>query len=558
MAVLVKARTGILVLAALWLHFGAMAWLFPIAGDDWRVLVEPLSPTTHDALLTLLVRLPLTHVVLTPLVAIALVVGTCRLALGRPVDAVRDALPLAIASAAIWLSSARTGVDLAHRASAVADLYGTCGAVWLVVALQRSAPRWFALLALLAGLLVGATSREVGTVAAIGATLYASRRRDAVTSAAAIGLVIGAVLVWTAPPAARLDLLVERGATRYLHDVVFALRAPIVVACSVILAVLVQIARDLRPDLETTLAISGRSLAFAIAVAAVVELSPRPDAISMFPAGVAIAVAATAVIVRLAADRRVRQVAVAAVLLSHALIAWRSLHELAIAHGDAKKRLAVVRDTRPGEIARVPPLRRFRATPYLLGEDLHESELRDRVATMMFGVRGIAIEPLEYGVEPVPAIELRADADGPGDAIAKLPTWFSADLGTARDQLAEGFPTARAHGLRDVRLVARGMQLPARTGTPVLAAWLDGDRIERLAIDAYDAVPATRYEFGGARLCVPGTPDEVWAIALGVGTTERLARVDGEYVLPLVHGASFAIIACDSVRCALGRIVSFE
>jgi hypothetical protein len=248
--------------------------------------------------------------------------------------------------------------------------------------------------------------------------------------------------------------------------------------------------------------------------------------------------------------------AITAAIAFHA-VAWRSLHELAIAHADANARLTALHAAKPGELARIPALRRFRPTRYALGEDLRESELRERIASLVFGVRGIAIDPPEYGVEPVPAIELRADGTGPADAIAQLPLWWSADLATARDQLESALPAARKRGLEDVRLVANGLHVPGRD-EPVLAAWLDSDHVEGLAIRAHDILRATRYAYGRARFEVPGEPTAVWAIELASGRAMRLAAEAGEYMLDIDHGASFALVACDASRCALGRVVSFE
>ena len=133
-----------------------------------------------------------------------------------------------------------------------------------------------------------------------------------------------------------------------------------------------------------------------------------------------------------------------------------------------------------------------------------------------------------------------------------LRTWWSVDLATASDQLASELPAIRAAGLHAVELVAVGVAVPGRSG-PVVAAWLDGDHVRRLAIESHGTD-----ELGRVRLIVPGAPDAVWAIELGNRRALVLAAVDGGYVLPADHHASYAIVACDDSRCALGRVVSLE
>ena len=128
LAVLVSDRRspapGTMVLAALWLHQLVMAYLAPLAGDDWRALVDPPAPTTHDLVLGVLVHAPFVHAIVTPVVAILLVVGTCTLALGRRVDLNRDALAIALASTLIWLAAPRAGVDFSNRSFAAGEPTG--------------------------------------------------------------------------------------------------------------------------------------------------------------------------------------------------------------------------------------------------------------------------------------------------------------------------------------------------------------------------------------------------------------------------------------------------
>jgi hypothetical protein len=558
-AVLVSAHRspapGAIVLAALWLHQLVMAYLAPIAGDDWRALVDTPQPTTHDLVLGVLVHAPIVHVIVTPIVAILLVVGACTLALGRRVDLGRDALALAVASTMIWLAAPRAGVDFSNRALAVGELYGTCGAVWLAVAArhawERPARHELIAPAFVAGLVVGSTSREVGTVAAIAAIALALTKRRATAVAAAVGLAIGAALVWLAPPDSTFDIIRLRGVTRYLHEVVIALRAPIIVAALATLALIVQTARGRAPAPRVeAIPIVAWAIVLAAGVGLVVGFVPKPDYSEPFAAGVAIAVASTHVIVELAADRALRRVAIGLAIVVHAVIAWRSVRELASARADADARIAVIARTPPGSIARAPSLRKVRPTPYVLGEDLRTSALRDRVASLVFGLRAIELDPPVHNVEAVPPIELRATCDGP--IGSSLRTWWSVDLATARDQLASALPAIRAAGLHDVELAAVGVAVPGRSG-PVVAAWLDGDHVRGLAIQNQGTD-----ELGRTRLVVPGTPDTVWAIELGGRRATALAVVDDAYVLPADHHASYAIVACDASRCALGRVVSFE
>ena len=191
----------------------------------------------------------------------------------------------------------------------------------------------------------------------------------------------------------------------------------------------------------------------------------------------------------------------------------------------------------------------------MIGEDFGPSPLRDRVATERFGLRAIAIDPPQHDADPIPPFALHARWDGPAAAVAVLPAWYSADPAAARDQLAAAATAGHAAGARSLALVAN-LVVPGRTD-PVVVAWEDGEG-EITGLVTHDPLPYTYDPSGRVRVAVP-PDDAAWALPLTSGRAARaLDRDDADAYLPRDHEASYAVVVCDSVRCALVAVVVFE
>ncbi len=556
-------RWPIAVVFALWAHQLVLAWLSPIAGTDWKALVDADGGIVHLALCWL----PWLHPIVTPVVAIAVVWALAALALRRWPDPrlADDAIAMVIVSSILWLAAPRAGVVFSYRAAAAAELYGTA-AVLAVALVYARASGWIAgrpwspsiagTIALVAAAFVaGLTSPHLGTMLLLAIAWHLWRSRALASEgrsrapwawAGLVAIVAGAVISWL--PDRGLSLVLDRGLAGYVHAVTMALRAPAILGGATALIVMVQIARGrLGKSDNATLAVVGATLSLAIGSTAIVELSSRPDSTQLFAAVAVLAIAVTRVLHDLFADRQLRSFTIAIAVAVQLVIANASIQALAKAYVDARNRLETLAATPKGTIAIVKPYRRISGNPYVVGEDFRGSALRDRVATLRFGLRGITIDPAVRGQEPVPALDLRsvpALADG---------LWFSSDLATAREGFAEAFE--RLASSRDVVLQAIGLAVPDRPGVPVVAAWLDGDEVAAVHIAPRGIPPLGTDELGRIRLAVSGTPTAVWALDLGGHGAVQLARDGDTYVVPRGHQLDYAIVACDAARCALGAVI---
>jgi Family of unknown function (DUF6056) len=584
LAVLVKrgAILVVAVVAALWVHLVALAWLSPIAGDDWRPLLDPAGLSSGTLVHAALCRVPILHVVATPLVAIALVVGIAALALRRiPLRRGEDALALLVTSALLWMLAPRAGLVFSHRATAVSELYATCAAVWLVLGYARAsgwlpgprhgvrraiAPGAAALGMFGAGVVAASFSRHIGTalLLAIAWHLARARPRAAWAWTGLGGVAVGTVLIWYAAPPLDLDVTAGRGITAYLHSVSFALRVPAIVIAALVLVALVDLARGRIVAFDRTAAgpiLVAHGVPVAITILAIAELSPAVTPAQQFAAVAIAAIVACRVIIDRTEDRtglvrgnRARAVVAAAAIASQLWIARASIHVLCEADHDATARFAQLAQAPAGSIVTLPLYHRNRQGEYAFGEDLRVAELRDRIAARRFGLRAITLEPAPHGYEQSSPIEYQAITDGPPSATLCLPRWYAADLVAAREQLAAALACARAAGLGDLTLRAVGLAVEGRA---VEAAWLEGGALAGIRIAAHGLPPQGTDVLGRVHLRVPEAR-EIWAIDLATHVAQRLAREGDDAVLERAHQVSYALVACDARRCALGGVKFLE
>nr|HEX4314848.1 hypothetical protein [Kofleriaceae bacterium] len=547
-------RLAIAIVVACYAYFVIGAALAPIAGGDWGAVVGDRGDAcARDWLLRALVTGTAVHAVVTPVVAASLVIAIAWLAVGRAPW--RDPLALGAGFGVVWLACPYLALDVSNRAVAVAEVYGAAAAAWLAILClaRRGETRLVAMAgALVLGVIAGSTAREVGTPALVAAALAAARpdwrRRAPLVVPAAVGLAIGAAMIWLARPAPELGLVLDRTVTAYVHDVTNNLRGAIAVACALVGVATIQLLRGRRADGDpgALLAIAARAawcVPLAIGAEAVVQLGALPDPTQLAPAAVAFAVVAARAVVELARDRVLRAIAIAAALAACGFPMWHSIYEWRVVARDIDARVAVLRAAPAGGIAVVPPLRRTHETPASIGEDLQRAAVRDRVASLVFGLRAIRIDPVMRTVEPTPPLALAVSPVTPG-----APAWLSGDLETARDQLA-------AAGVADgTRLVAAGIAVPDHVG-PVVAGVVGGGRVTGPHLLQRGLPPYGADVRGRLRIALDGARDEVWAVPFGDASPQRLRLAgDGDYRLARDHGVSYAIVTCDATVCELAGV----
>ena len=159
---------------------------------------------------TLLARAHAVHVIVTPAVDVALVVGLFVLAMRRlPRAEWPDVLGVALVSALIWIAQPHAGVTWFHVPSVATYVYGTAIAVWFVAPWRCGwqVPRALWPVLALAGYCVGTSSRAIATATLIGVLLglrALPRERRVRWMWIALGaLVVGVVAGYLRAPAAR-------------------------------------------------------------------------------------------------------------------------------------------------------------------------------------------------------------------------------------------------------------------------------------------------------------------------------------------------------------------
>src|SRR5687767_11000880 len=135
--------------------------------------------TFSDAIGYTLSRCRVFHVLVTPMVIIALVAGLFTLAMRRlPRATWDDILGLALVSALLWIGQPSAGVALFHLPNVALYVYGAAIAVWLVAPLRcgwQVSARWWPLL-ILGAYCAGTSSRAIATATLVGFALFMWRR----------------------------------------------------------------------------------------------------------------------------------------------------------------------------------------------------------------------------------------------------------------------------------------------------------------------------------------------------------------------------------------------
>ena len=190
-------------LAAIALVHALVAFWTPVQGDAWLHWVwagrHPEGGVgawllAHlafaDAIGYVLARFAWVHVVVSPLAAVALVVGTCTIALRRlPRATSDDLLALGLVSALIRIAQPHAGMAWFYTPSVASHVYGAAIAVWLVAAARCGwTVSWP--LAIVASYCVGTSTRAIALVTLVAVVILARRQRS-------MRILVGALAVAT-------------------------------------------------------------------------------------------------------------------------------------------------------------------------------------------------------------------------------------------------------------------------------------------------------------------------------------------------------------------------
>lgn len=571
-----KPRLGWLLVAVLWLHQVAVAFLSPLSAQDWVVGIN--GPSWKGGLYHwVIVKSHLAHVAVTPLLVIALPLGLATLARGRRLRADgEDALLVAAIASALWLAVPRFGVACSYRLAVATHVIGLTAAVWYVIWLRAIAARARAGEPIstrataglaLAGVVAGDTPLPVGIATILACVMIAGHpggtgaRRW--TIPALSGLVAGAAIARWADLVAVINHVhhLDRNIDGQLQAFNFQMHFPAWIGTGAVALWLVDTVwrqwrgRAARPLADHDLDVILRGIGLALATAATGIATTDFTSFQALAPGAAVAVIAAIVVVHLARASRVRFALVGLALAIQAHVIVGSISALVVAHRQFDERVAVLRRTPPGAIATVAPYPLDGET-WFFGEDFQSSTLRDRVATLTFGLRGIALAPARREFQDVPDLALHHEVDGDANG---LPSFYSADLATARRQ----FTLALRRRASRARLVVDHLAVPDRPGEPVLAAWTDAAKQVvswTLTGRETDRQGQLRLIPSGNGLDGDGRADRVigmWSFDLATGAAQVLRRGDdGVHRLPVEHRMNAGVVACTAERCALVGVLT--
>jgi hypothetical protein len=574
-------------IAATLVVHGVVAWWSPLQGDDWQHVLWSGSGSGSwlaghlqlgDAWGYLVTRSTLFHTIVSPVVGVILVLGVFTLSARRLPDPGRwcDVLGVALVSCMIWIALPRAGVMWFHRSYAAAQIYGAALVVWFLVPFrcrwQRDGAAWRVAM-FVAGLAVGATTRQLGLAAVIGAGIAVRRTRRSARP------------TWMVPGLAGAAISFVAGFARWqLSDLVFVFghpersltrMAPILQAGGQLVApvALVAIARLVRssdrcavtaaptarepaqdvgrgsqpPDAGDSLAWLAAWLGLGLAAL----LGPRSTAATQLPSALALCAGVLPYLSWLAGARLVRWV-LACVAVGVHLVAWTlALSTYAALDTEFCARMAAVARTPAGQIATVRPYSDLLPTFWSIGEDWADLGLRSTLARERWNLAGIDLAPPFRRLERSPDLALALEVEDVSRdqlAAAGSPPRWPREIGPARGQFAALIERLRAITGRGVtaRLRAVDLDFAARRARPILVAWSDG------AAAVAPEVARSRPDDTG-RTVIAVAPslaaglDEAWLVGpWGADATHCAA---GRCVVAEQRAERTVLVLCGAERC---------
>lgn len=574
-----RIALGLFLLATAIVH-AVVAWWTPAQGDDWPHWIWsvqnaetsgvdwlaafiPTHFTFADAMSYLLVRAPLVHVVLTPLVVVALIVGSFTLAFGRlPRATWWDVLVLVLVSASVWLGQPRAGWTLFHVSNVGMHVYGVTIAVWFVVPLRcrwTIPPAMWPLL-VVGGYCVGTSSRAIATATLFGfAFLLRARRGERAPWmwVALVTLFVGTAVGYVDPPWIELPKVLRRGLEPNLVLFNVPLKEAgelisLVAAFALGNAVVGALGR--RHAVQADAPSPNEACRWLLAwflTAAWCLFGPRYGESTLLPATICLVVGAAPFFGWLAASPVIRVLLAVLAIATHLVVWTLSLASYHTLGTEGRERLAILQRTPPAEVATVPRYSQLMPSFWVLGEDWGAAAPRQHVAIGAFGLADIELEPRYRRYEINPHVEVELQTDGiPQELLAAAtpPAVWAGELSVVRRQFTQLVKRLRAITGRDVtaRLAVEDVQLPAAAGRPLLAAWFDGRELVAPRVSRGATQQNSRYvirifppfatRFSEAWLV---TEDDVRALAIQRGVIT---------VQPMDMGLH-VVVTCDTASC---------
>jgi len=579
-----KARYAAIVgfCVALAMVHAILAFWTPIQGDDWNHWIWAGQHRTDDsfalswlgahasfadAIGYVLARCRNVHVLISPMVMVALVVGLFVLAMRRwPRPTWDDILGLALVSTLLWIGQPAAGVTLFHTPSVALYVYGAAAAAWFAVPLRCgwTPPRAVWPLLAVLGYCAGSSARTIGALTLIG-TLLALRampraKRQSWMWIALGGLVVGVIVGYATPPWIEFSRVFRRGLEANLTGqglLRYAVQETGEIVAFVVALGLLDVALRLfrrphaaddgRPDPTDTL----RWLLGAFATAIWALFGPKYNEATLFPVTCLLVVGALPYLVWLATARFTRIVLVVVAIAVHA-ITWSTMlakyHKLGT---EGFARMTALEATPKGQIAYVPRFSQTGSDFWFMGEDLWLARLRSLVAIEAFDARDIVLDPAFRRYEPSPNIELALEVDNASDTERKAahePAVWATELSAARKQFEIFTKRLRANTGRAIsaRLVVKNVVFDQRGTRPLLAAWVDahGTMIPRIARSPLDE--NSQYTI---RIYPPDSRqfNEAWIIDDGIAVQTQYHG--GSTRLQPLFIRLQVVVACNKDRC---------
>jgi hypothetical protein len=426
---------------ALWALFVVQAWLTPVLLDDWYQLTWHrhhefgassiweyghynyfhFNPRLGDVFLLIINGPPVFHLVLTPLVELALLWFGFALGFGRwPRATLRDLQLLLILQVMIWLIAPAPGLLYFYRPFCTNYLWAFTTTIALFVpyrmALARStAPSrwWLAPIVFVVGWAAGMSNEHTGPTAMVAIACfvvwaYKTKRLRAWMLAGMAGLYIGYPMLFFAPGqslryagmATRnkpMQLLSERGISGCFDIVIEMIgEAQIAVglfALGLFIYLFAIRRRGGTPALSRETVLAGALLVLgAGSIIVTLFASPTYGERLFFASSVLLAIALTVFSQPLLEEKLARRVLVGAsvAIFAYHAVSFVSVYSTVKTEND--ERIALLRSGPRDRVVKVPPYTHYKRSRWHWGDDFQYASLREYVGNEVFDLNGIEMD----------------------------------------------------------------------------------------------------------------------------------------------------------------------
>ncbi|HLL20525.1 MAG TPA: hypothetical protein VK427_00255 [Kofleriaceae bacterium] len=568
---------GWMFVVALLALFGVVSWLSPLGGDDWDAhvwaaqrrhadswLLEFFAShyTLADVVGYVIARSTLVHTLLTPVVALAVVVGTFVLATRRRprFDRWDDVVGLVLVSALVWIAAPRAGLVYFHRPFVATWLYGTALTIWFLMPVRcglRPRGAWLALV-LFAGLVAATSTRQLGlfAMAAVGVGIRRTPRADrgwlwlalaAVTVGTAIGFVDRFFDFRGYKPSFELSL-VALNLPIYEGGELVTLVLGLVMVKLVIGALWPHHAGDAASDTRETLAWLGAWVGYFVFAL----LGPRYSEASLFPAAIILVIGAYPYVMWVMTSRPLR-IVVLVLALAVNVVAWSfALRTYVPLHGEYRDRIAKLAAAPEGSTATVTTYRQIRPTFWALGEDWNEAARRQVVATEVYDLQDIELSPAFRRLESNPRLAIRLEVEGVTPEQLRAvgaPAAWATTLPAARVQFG-AFIQALRRTVKSPFSARLAIDLPLDVvrGRPLLVAAYTGRRMAMPKVSRKPPDDESRQAIAVRPALFVAAHPEAYVV---IGDRSKPVTYARGYRVQVLTTERHAVVVCDPARCFL-------